>query len=227
VRTSVRRFSLAAIAAFAVLPASAHASFVRDINWTSSAPAPGVQLLSGSFTDPASKPSWTVTIQAPTRSPFDGAPELAEAGSAAWADQTVSALGAKGFTASEDTLRWPQYVDDPHGVIGVRVRVGEFATQAAAAAQASSLTAAGFSPLVEWKGFDPDPGPDAELVHAAIIDVPRFAGHVIATHGDAVASRQTVAAQAQKLGALVAVNSGFFTINAAQFFAKRPNSSNV
>jgi len=215
VRTSVRRSLLAAVAACALIPASAHASFVRDIEWSSSSPAPGVQLLSGTFTDPVAHPSWTVTIQAPTRSPFDGTPELAEAGTAAWADQTVSALSAKGFTASEDTIPWPRYVDDPRGMLGVRVRVGEFATQAAAAAQASSLTAAGFSPLVEWEGFDPRPGPDVELLHAAVIDLRRFAGHVIATHGDAVASRQTVAAQAQQLGALVAVNAGFFTINAA------------
>ena len=174
-----------------------------------------MQLLSGTFTDPAAHPSWTVTIEAPTQSPFDGTAELAEAGSAAWADQTISALSAKGFAAREDTLWWPRYVDDPRGVLGVRVRVGEFPTQAAAAGEASSLSAAGFSPLVEWEGFDPRPGPDAELLHAAIIDLRRFGGHVIATHGDAITSRQTVATQAQQLGALVAVNAGFFTINAA------------
>ncbi|MGZ4196197.1 MAG: phosphodiester glycosidase family protein [Solirubrobacteraceae bacterium] len=214
-RTPVRRFVLAAIVACAVVPASAHASFVGNIDWTSSSPAAGVQVLWGTFSDPTARPLWTVTIEAPTRSPFDGTPELAEAGSAGWADQTVSALSAKGFTAREDTLRWPRYVDDPRGVIGARVRVGEFPTQAAAVGEASSLTAAGFSPLVEWEGFDPKPGPDAELLHAAIIDLHRFGGHVIATHGDAIASRRTVAAQAQQLGALVAVNAGFFTINAA------------
>ncbi|HEY2273754.1 MAG TPA: hypothetical protein VGH30_13330, partial [Jatrophihabitantaceae bacterium] len=63
-RTSVRRFLLAAIAACAVVPASAHASFVRDINWTSSSPTAGVQLLSGTFTDPAAHPSWTAALPA-------------------------------------------------------------------------------------------------------------------------------------------------------------------
>ena len=179
------------------------------------APAPGLELLSGTFSDPTVHPAWTVTIQAPTRSPFDGSPELAEAGTAAWANETVSALSGKGFTGREDTIRWPRYVDDPRGVLGVRVRVGEFTTQAAAANEASSLSTAGFSPLVEWEGFDPRPAPDVELLHAAIIDLRRFGGHVIATHGAAIASRQTVAAQAQRLGALVAVNAGFFTINAA------------
>ena len=110
-RTPVRRFVLAAIVACAVAPASAHASFVRNIHWTSSSPAVGVQVLSGTFSDPTAHPAWTVTIEAPTRSPFDGTPELAEAGSAAWANQTSSALRAKGFTAREDPLRWPRYVD--------------------------------------------------------------------------------------------------------------------
>src|SRR6201999_1374103 len=108
-RALVRRFVLAAIAACAFVPASAHASFVRDIDWTSSSPAAGAQLLSGTFSDPAVHPSWTVTIEAPTQSPFDGTAELAEAGSAASADQTVSALSAKGFTARQDTLSWPRY----------------------------------------------------------------------------------------------------------------------
>jgi hypothetical protein len=34
------------------------------------------------------------------------------------------------------------------------------------------------------------------LLHAAIVDPSRFAGHVITDHGNAIASRQTVAAQA-------------------------------
>ncbi len=93
--------------------------------------------------------------------------------------------------------------------------MGQFPTQAAAASEAASLTAAGFHPLVEWEGFDPQEGPDAELLHAAIVDPRRFGGRVIAYHGSAVASRRTVVAQAQQLGALAAVNAGFFTINAA------------
>ena len=213
-RTTVRGLLAAAFSTLAVIPASAHASFVRNISWSSSFPARGVQLLSGGFTDPDVHPAWTITVQAPSQSPFDGTAELAEAGSAAWAQQTLAALSARGFAGREDTLRWPNYVDDPHGLLGVRVRVGAFPTQAAAAAEAAQLTSAGFSPLVEWEGFDPQPAPDVELLHAAIIDLQRFSGHVVATHGSAIASRQTVAAQAQKLGALVAVNAGFFTINA-------------
>jgi hypothetical protein len=96
-----------------------------------------VQLLNGGFRDPSSQPAWTVTIQAPARSPFDGSAELAAAGSAAWAQQTETALTADGF-----------------------------------------------------------------------------AGRVEAIHGTAVASRATVATQAQQVGARAAVNAGFFTIDA-------------
>ncbi len=226
-RTSVRECvvakrrlltAIATLAALAALPAQALAgptSFVRQIHWTSSSPARGVQLLAGTFTDAKVQPQWTVTLQAPTQSPFDGSAEVAEAGSRAWARQTVATLATDGFTAQQTTLSWPRYADDPRGFMGVRVRVGEFATQAAATAQASTLTADGFKPLVEWEGFDPQNKPDAELLHAAIVDPQRFAGRVIATHGPAVAARQTVATQAQALGSLVAVNAGFFTINAA------------
>jgi Phosphodiester glycosidase len=210
--------AIATLAGLAALPAQAlagPASFVRQIHWTSSSPVRGVQLLAGTFTDARVQPQWTVTLQAPTQSPFDGSAEVAEAGSRAWARQTVAALAADGFTAQQTTLSWPRYADDPRGFMGIRVRVGEFATQAAATAQASTLTADGFKPLVEWQGFDPQNKPDAELLHGAIVDPQRFAGRVIATHGPAVAARQTVATEAQALRSLVAVNAGFFTINAA------------
>jgi hypothetical protein len=102
---------------------------------------------------------------------------------------------------------------DPHGVMGTRVRVGNFATQAQAQTEASALTAAGFSPLVEWTGFDAQPAPDAELLHVAIVDPHQFAGQVIADHGSAIASRQTVPAASAALGSLAATNGGFFTID--------------
>ncbi len=97
--------------------------------------------------------------------------------------------------------------------MGTRVRVGNFATQAQAQTEATALTAAGFSPLVEWTGFDAQPAPDAELLHVAIVDPHQFAGQVIADHGSAIASKQTVPAASAALGSLAATNGGFFTIN--------------
>jgi hypothetical protein len=195
-------------------PSSSARAFIDHIQWSASSPARGVQLLSATFSDPESHPSWTVTIQAPAHSPFDGSAELAEAGSRAWAQQTEAALTADGLAPTATTIQWPRYTDDPRGVLGVRVRVGEFASQADAATEAKALTADGFAPLVEWEGFDPQQPPDAELLHAAIVDPRAFAGRVEAIHGTAVASRATAAAQAQQVGALAAVNGGFFTIDA-------------
>jgi hypothetical protein len=201
-------------------PAGAHrigsdpdTAWVNHITWTKRSPAPGVKLLSGSYLDPDSLPSWTVTLQAPTASPFGGSSELAEAGSRSWADSTEAALQADGFSPSETTLPWPNYADDPTGPMGVRVRVGEFATQAAATTVASTLTADGFSPLVEWTGFDPTPEPDAELLHVAIVNPQRFAGRALAYHGSAIASKQTVPAASAALGSIAATNGGFFTID--------------
>jgi hypothetical protein len=192
----------------------ADAAWVHQIQWTASSPVPGVTLLSGSFTDVSSHPYWTDTIQAPTASPFDGSAELAEAGSFKWAQQTEATLQADGLQATATVLPWPQYADDPRGAMGVRLRVGDFSTQAAATTEAATLTADGFAPLVEWTGFDPQPDPDAELLHVAVVDPFRFAGQVIAYHGSAIASKQTVPAASAALGSVAATNGGFFTIDA-------------
>ena len=195
-------------------PAGDSTAFVHQIQWTSSSPAPGVTLLSGAYRDPSASPYWTITIQAPAQSPFDGSAETAEAGSVTWAKQIAATLTADGFDPIATVLPWPRYADDPRGVMGVRVRVGRLATEADADAEASTLSADGFQPLVEWTGYDPEPGPDAELAHVAIVDPWRFAGQVIADHGSAIAGRQTVPAASAALGSLAATNGGFFTIDA-------------
>jgi Phosphodiester glycosidase len=189
--------------------------FVHKIQWTSSSPATGVTLLGGVYADPNANPYWTVTIQAPVQSPFGGSVEEAEAGSPTWARQTEASLAADGFDPVATVLPWPNYADDPRGVMGVRVRVGQFAAQAEASGEAATLTGDGFAPLVEWTGFDPQPGPDAELLHVAVVDPRHFAGQVIAYHGSAVASRETVPAASAALNSVVATNGGFFTIDAA------------
>ncbi len=205
----------AAPGASGIAPPSADSTaFISHIAWTATSPVRGVSLLSGKYTDPAAHPYWTITIQAPARSPFGGTSEEAEAGGLAWARSTEAALVADGFAPSAAELPWPAYTDDPHGVMGVRVRVGQFATQAAAGPVASELTADGFAPEVEWTGFDPAPAPDAELVHVAVIDPRKFSGRVFASHGPAIASRTTAQAASAALGSVAATNGGFFTIDA-------------
>jgi hypothetical protein len=197
-------------------PAGDSTAFISHIAWTSTSPVPGVTLLSGTYTDPEVHPYWTITIQAPATSPFNGTAEEAEAGSVTWARSTETALVADGFTPSAAELAWPAYTDDPHGVMGVRVRVGQFATSAAAGTVANELTADGFAPEVEWEGFDATPAPDAELVHVAIINPRQFRGQVFAYHGSAIASRTTAPAASAALGSVVATNGGFFTIDSPE-----------
>lgn len=174
---------------------------------------PGVTLRSGTYANPLASPFWTITIQAPTSSPFTGAAEEAEAGTASWARTTEAALTADGFAPTAADLPWPAYTDNPRGVMGVRVRVGQFATQADAETVASELTADGFAPLVEWTGFDPSPAPDLENVRVAVINPKTFRGQVFADHGTAIASRTTAQAESAALGSVVATNAGFFTID--------------
>lgn len=201
--------------AFRIAPSAADSTaFVSHIAWTSTSPVPGVTLLSGTYANPHVSPSWTITIQAPATNPFNGSSEEAEAGGPQWARSTEAALAADGFSPSATELPWPAYADDPHGLMGVRVRVGQFATQAAAQTVASQLTADGFAPEVEWSGFDASPAPDAELVHVAVVDPRRFSGRVLAYHGTAIASRTTAQAASAALGSVAATNGGFFTIDA-------------
>jgi Phosphodiester glycosidase len=213
--TAAQAQGLSAPSALRIAPPVANSTaFISHIAWTSTSPVSGVTLLSGTYTDPRVNPDWTVTIQAPATSPFDGSSEEAEAGGLDWARRTEAALVADGFSPSAAKLPWPAYTDDPRGVMGVRVRVGQFATQAAAETVASELTADGFAPLVEWSGFDPTPAPDAELVHVAVIDPRKFDGRVFADHGSAIASRTTAQAASAALGSVAATNGGFFTIDA-------------
>jgi hypothetical protein len=212
--TAAEAQSPAAPTAFRVAPPVADStSFVSHIDWTSTSPVPGVTLLSGTYTNPNVHPYWTITIQAPATNPFNGTSEEAEAGTRAWARSTETALVADGFSPSAAELPWPAYTDDPHGLMGVRVRVGQFATETAADTVSSELTADGFDPEVEWSGFDSTPGPDAELVHVAIIDPRQFNGRVYAYHGSAIASRTTAQQASAALGSVAATNGGFFTID--------------
>jgi hypothetical protein len=186
-------------------------TFVSQISWTSTSPVAGVTLLSGRYSNPAVHPYWTVTIQAPTA--FAGTSEEAEAGSPSWAHSTESALVAGGFTPSATDLHWPAYTDDPHGLMGVRVRVGDYATQADANTAAAQLKADGFAPLVEWTGFDATT-PDAELVHIAIVNPMTFDGRVFADHGTFIDSRTTALQESATLTSVASTNGGFFTIDA-------------
>src|SRR5262249_7250074 len=136
-------------------------------------------------------------------------PANAELGTSDWAAATASKLQADGYTPMVTTVDWPDYTDVPHGLMGVRVRTGDFPSQAAAQAAATTLKGLGFTTAaVEWTGYDADQAAAGEQIHEAIIDL-RLA-RIEATHNGIAAQRQTTSSVAAALGALVATNAGFF-----------------
>lgn len=202
--------------------APSDAPWVQQIDWSSTTLAPGVQLRTGVLHG-SSAPFWTVTISATVTSSITGKPANAELGTSEWAQQTADRLRAAGYTPRLDPLDWPEYSDTPQGLQGVRVRTGEYATQAQATAVVSQLKALGFTTATaEWTGYDGDTAPDAEQIHVAVIDPRTYDGEVYGTHHDTIAQRQKLSDVSGDLGATVAVNGGFFVTADADGYQGAP-----
>lgn len=178
--------------------------------WSTRAIAPGVQVSSVTIANPSAAPFWTVTLEQPVTSQVTGAPAAAEVESRSWARTTAAQLTVDGFQPWTEAVAWPRYADTPSGLMGYRVRVGSYATQPAATAQAAAITAAGFTDITEWTGYDAQQPPALENIHVAVIDPRTFTGTVAATHDGNVAQRLTTSSVAAQLGSLVATNGGFF-----------------
>ncbi|GGY97450.1 phosphodiester glycosidase family protein [Streptomyces poonensis] len=184
-------------------------------SWTTRTIAPGVQVRSATIVNSAAKPSWTITVQAPATGHLSGAATWAAVGSQDWADTTRKQLLAGGFEPRVETVRWPRYTDTPRGTMGVRVRIGSYATQAEARTAAQAVTAAGFRTAVDWTGYDAEQPADRQNVHVTVVDPRVFKGTVEGTHGGNAADRVTTSSVATKLGSLVGVNAGFFVTSNA------------
>lgn len=186
--------------------------------WTTQTPAPGVTVRTGVVLHPAAKHSWTVTVQAPSKTRWtsndpDAPVSWAEVATHGWAQDTAHKLTRAGLKPRVESVRWPQYADTPQGLMGYRVRIGRFATQEEAKTAASAVVAAGFHTTLSWTGYDIQEPADRENIHVAVIDPKTFQGRVEATHDGNVARRETTSAVARKLNSLVAVNGGFFVLS--------------
>ncbi|MFE7226120.1 phosphodiester glycosidase family protein [Nocardioides sp. NPDC057577] len=211
-------------------PAPVHApahspahSWTDRIEWTSSSLADGVRLRTGVLEDTASAPFWTVTLQHPVTSSITGGPANAGVGPRAWAQETAGRLRAAGYEPRLDDVRWPDYADTPGGLQGVRVRTGEYATQAEAGSAVTALKALGFPTAVAaWTGYDVDTPADAQQIHVAVIDPRTYDGEVYGTHHGTLAKRQKLSDVSGALGATVAVNGGFFITSDADGYQGAP-----
>ncbi|MFE5177762.1 phosphodiester glycosidase family protein [Streptomyces sp. NPDC057651] len=227
-RSSRVRAGLAAAAVLAVvgpspLPGVAEADTVptkATEQWSTQTPAPGVEVRTGVVQHPGVTHSWTVTVQAPGSTRWssndpDAPASWAEVSTRDWADSTAKKLTAAGLRPRVESVQWPAYTDSPHGLMGYRVRVGNFATQSEAKSTSSAVTTAGFQPTLSWTGADSQEPADRENIHVAVIDPKTFTGTVEATHDGNVTHRATTSAVAAKLKSLVGVNGGFFVIGSA------------
>jgi exopolysaccharide biosynthesis protein len=201
--------ALAAAVTLTAAAVPAQAETASDVQWTTRDIAPGVQVRTGVLERAASTP-WTVTVLAPATNRLTGAATLANVGSQSWAEDTANRLNSEGFQARVESVPWPDYADTPHGVMGWRVRVGSYATQAEAQSESSAVGKTGVSTTVDWTGYDADQAASQEHIHLAVIDPQHFTGTVVASHGGTVAQRTTTSAMAASAGALVGVNGGFF-----------------
>ncbi|MEV0635372.1 hypothetical protein AB0I77_10475 [Streptomyces sp. NPDC050619] len=92
--------------------------------WSTQTLAPGVQVRTGPIRHADVTPTWTVAVQSPGVSRLTGAPTWSEVGTRSWADTTARKLRDAGFQPRVESVRWPRYADTPHGVMGLRVRIG-------------------------------------------------------------------------------------------------------
>ncbi len=183
--------------------------------WSTETLAPGVQVRTGTIRHADVTHTWTVAVQSPGISRLTGATTWSDVNTRNWADTTAQKLRDAGFQPRVESVRWPDYSDTPHGVMGLRVRVGSFSTQAAAQSAAAAITSAGFHTSVAWTGYDIQQPADRENVHVAVIDPRVFNGTVEGTHDGNVAQRKTTSSVAARLNSLVAVNGGFFVTSDA------------
>jgi exopolysaccharide biosynthesis protein len=211
--TSVAQAQTSAAAVNPAAAGSTGSAFLKGLGqeqWTTQSVAAGVRVSTVTLKNAGSAPFWTVTLEQPVTSKVTLGPANAEVESASWAQTTAAQLAAKGIQARVEAVQWPDYSDTPHGLMGYRVRVGEFATQAAATTQLSAIAAAGFTAITEWTGYDAQTPADVENIHVAVIDPHAFRGTVEATHDGSLAQRLTTSSVAAQLGSLVGVNGGFF-----------------
>ncbi|MGW6020350.1 phosphodiester glycosidase family protein [Streptomyces sp. NPDC055099] len=170
-------------------------------DWPRERLASGADLYQGSISGRPGADHWTVTVRA------NGA-HLAAGREARTLAQKVRGAG---FDARAEAVTWPRG-SDRHGVVGVRVRVGEYGTRAEADAGRKALADAGFDAVSEWTGADGVPGTGVARVKVAVVDPKRYGGAMKGTYGAGVAGRETVSAMAARDDALLGANAGFFVM---------------
>jgi hypothetical protein len=162
--------------------------------------------------------TWTVEVSsADASNPDPDAPKIVITDKTE-ADQTAAQLTGAGLSPRVEAVYTPRTADTG-GLLGYRVRVGSFDTQAAAAPTAAQVTAAGFGASTVYTGWDDDAGapPSRGPWHVDVltIDPKRFTGRLAGDYGPDFVNRETTSSLASAAGATAAINAGFFVLDPA------------
>lgn len=157
---------------------------------------PGVSLTSIERGQLASTGAWTVNAAATTNRE-DG-------------EKKLSDLKAAGFTGRLDPM---QVQGTVKGNLGFMVRVGSFTSRAQADALLVDLKAKGLSGGVQFTGEDGGKVTGPWSIQVLSIQPGAQANVRLALATDTLPGRETTSTLARRLGAVAAVNGGFFVIN--------------
>ena len=167
---------------------------------------------------------WTneISIPATDTSPDPDAPPRSISDRAS-AQAEADRLESDGFTARVEEVRQPETADVPAGVLGYRVRVGSYPTQAEADAGKARLAQAGETASSVYTGWDGDAS-DRGPWHVDVlrIDPKTFDGRLAGSFGPDLFHRETTSQLAAAGGATAAVNGGVLRDRPRVRRARRP-----
>ena len=131
------------------------------------------------------------------------------------AEELASKLRSDGFDARTEQVSTEPMADFEGGLLGWRVRVGRYASQAAADAERARLVAAGHSGATLYTGWDgeADRARGPWRVDVLRVDPDQFRGQLDGSFGPDLQSREMTSDLARAAGAVAAVNGGFFVFD--------------
>lgn len=157
---------------------------------------PGVTLTSIERGQLAASGGWTVNVVA-VSTQTEGEKKLAD-------------LKAAGFTGRLDPM---QVQGTGQGNLGFMVRVGHFTSRAQADALLSDLKARGLTGGVQFTGEDGGKATGPWSIQVLSVQPGAQARVRVALATDTLPGRETTSTLARRLGAVAAVNGGFFVVN--------------
>lgn len=137
---------------------------------------------------------------------------LSSVATPAAADKLLADLKAAGFDGRLDPMQVQGVFPD---ALGYMVRVGQFSSRAQADVAQTALKAKGFSGGVQNVLEDGGPSTGPWVVQVLTVQPNAQASVKVAIASDILPGRETTSSLARRLGAVAAVNGGFFVVNDA------------